>query len=57
MTSKRQNWYIDALRHEFEQCEEARFTGNNSFQVNWKEGQIGNINIDLKKSIQAPKDL
>jgi hypothetical protein len=57
MTDRRINWYLEALRREFEQCKEGRFTGNNEFKVNWREGSIGNINIGLYKSIQAPKDL
>jgi len=55
--NKQLDWYIEALKHEFEQCTENRYTGNIEFKVNWKEGAIGNLNLGLHKSLQAPKNI
>lgn len=57
MISENTQFYLDAIKHEVEQLDE-RFTGNTKFEINWKEGTIGNMNVILGKSlrkIERPK--
>jgi len=44
-------WYLDAIKHELEKLNPS-FTGNISFQLNYKEGIIGNMNIEMGKSVK-----
>ncbi len=44
--------YVDAIKHELETLEETRFTGNRTFQLNFKEGSVANLNVGSHKSIK-----
>jgi len=44
--------YIEAIRHELESLEEAKFTGNRSFKLNFREGGIANMNVQMEKSVK-----
>ena len=52
MTSESSTWYLDYIKKEVEKLEQCFFTGNVEFQVNFKEGNIANINCNLKKSVK-----
>ncbi len=44
--------YIEAIRHELERLKDTRFTGNRTFQLNFKEGSVCNMNCGSQKSIK-----
>lgn len=46
------NWYLEFIRRELEKLEQGKFTGNVGFKVNFKEGGIANMNIELNKSVK-----
>lgn len=52
MTDENIQWYLDFIKREVEKLKEGRFTGNVEFKVNWKEGNIANMNIILAKSVR-----
>ena len=45
------DFYLEAIKHELEKLS-PDFTGNISFQLNYKEGIVGNMNIGLGKSVR-----
>lgn len=48
-------FYVKSIQHELERLD-SRFTGNISFQLNFKEGSVGNMNVDLGKSVRMPSE-
>lgn len=46
--------YIQTIRHEIEQLS-PNFTGNIEFRLNFKEGNIANLNISKAKSVKLEK--
>ena len=52
MTTESSTWYLDYIKKEVDKLEQCFFTGNVEFQVNFKEGNIANINCNLKKSVK-----
>lgn len=44
--------YVAKFREEIEFCEKAKFTGNVVFQVNFKDGNVGNMNIGVNQSVK-----
>lgn len=47
-------WYLEAIQRELYQLVESKFTGNIKVQLNFKEGGIANMNLDLSKSMRKP---
>lgn len=45
-------WYLEAIKHELEELEKGKFTGNMEFKVNFKDGEIANMNIGLNRSLK-----
>lgn len=45
-------WYLEIITHEIEKAMNGKLTGNINFQINFKEGGICNMNINLGKSIK-----
>lgn len=45
-------WYLDVITHELQKAMDGKLTGNVSFQANFKEGGICNMNIILGKSVK-----
>ena len=50
-------WYLDVIKSELERLKEGKFTGNTSFQLNWKEGNIANMNGGLNRSWRKPANI
>jgi len=48
-------WYLEFVERELGQLKNGGFTGNVGFKINFKEGEIGNMNIELNKSIKMIK--
>jgi len=46
-----QKWYFEAIAKEIKELAD-NYTGNIEFRLNIKEGNIGNMNIILGKSIR-----
>jgi len=44
--------YIKKIQEEIEYCQNVAFTGNIVFQINFKEGGIGNLNETVSQSIK-----
>ena len=44
--------YEDKIHDEMEFCRRNHFTGNIIFQVNFRDGKIGNMNIEIKQSFK-----
>ena len=45
-------FYIQFIQHEIEKLEQGKFTGNVEFKVNFKDGGIANLNVNLAKSVK-----
>lgn len=45
-------WYLASMRHEIEQINDKDFVGSLEFQVNIRQGVIGNMNVTLGKSVK-----
>jgi len=54
LTDENTKFYLDAIKQEIEQLI-PKFTGNITFEINWKEGAVGNMNVKLGKSIRNVK--
>ena len=50
------DWYLEFVRDELMRLKDAKFTGNNEFKVNMKDGVIGNMNCSLHKSVKKDDD-
>lgn len=46
------HWYVSYFAKEVEYGHLNKFTGNMSFQVNFREGVIGNMNIGVNQSVK-----
>ena len=46
------NWYLDYFEKELKVASENNFTGALTFQVNFRGGTIGNMNMEVKQSIK-----
>lgn len=46
------HWYLEIITHEIEKAINGKLTGNVSFQINFKEGGVANMNIMLGKSVK-----
>lgn len=44
--------YVDYFRKEVECCRDGNFTGHLVFQVNFRDGRIGNMNIGVNQSVK-----
>jgi hypothetical protein len=44
--------YLEKIADEIKLCEKERFTGNINFQINLKEGKIGNMNEGVNQSFK-----
>ena len=56
MTNPEQDFYIDALKHEMAELKDNKFTGSMSFQFNYHGGSIGNMMVNMNKSIKKIGD-
>lgn len=45
-------WYKDYFDKEIDFAEENTFTGKITFEVNFREGNIGNMNIGINQSVK-----
>lgn len=45
-------WYIDYFAKELAVCKNNFFTGAIRFEVNFREGNIGNMNMEVKQSVK-----
>ena len=50
------DFYIGVIKGELEKLVDGKFTGNVEFKPNFKDGQIGNCNISLHKSVKKMED-
>jgi hypothetical protein len=50
------NSYLNKIYEELEFCKKSSFTGNIIFQVNFREGKIGNMNVEVKQSFKCGKE-
>jgi hypothetical protein len=54
---KNLQWYLDVIKHEIEMIENKEFIGSIDFKINIRQGTIGNMNINLTKSIKTLEDI
>lgn len=47
-------WYLEVIERELKELSDSKFTGNIKVQLNFKEGGIANMNLDLSKSMRKP---
>lgn len=45
------DWYLESIRHEIAMVNK-EFVGSLAFRINIKQGVIGNMNINLDKSVK-----
>lgn len=45
-------FYLSSIKHELERLDKS-FTGNITFRINLKDGSIGNMNVELGKSVKG----
>lgn len=49
-------WYIDYIKEQLLFAKSESFEGHLDFQVNFKSGEIRNINVSINKSVKKPKE-
>lgn len=47
--------YHDFIADELDKLEDGTFTGSIEFQINMKDGAVGNMNVKLNKSVRLIK--
>ena len=45
-------WYVSYFVKEIEFSHSSRFSGNMTFQVNFRDGVIGNMNVGVNQSVK-----
>lgn len=56
MDKREKSFYMGSIEHEVARFSIPEFVGNVSFHFNMKNGNVANMNVEMKKSIRMPED-